>query len=404
VGFRRLQPPVTLDNGAARRRGRTALGLAAAPPQRDRPRVAALRTAAAAALAALAASLLIAAPAGAASRKALQSAAFAVPTPTAPIRDLVIIRPSRAEARAAATASAVRYPVNDGAGRTVAITSDCLPLTCNSADPPTIANFLGTLPHGDEMNLLTVNLVPAIEISAQCGSVEAQACYYPGENRMGINGDDTPASDGASRAYVIAHEYGHHLANHRNNSPFDDPAIDWGPKNWASFAGVCQGVRAGRYFPGDEGDHYYDNPGEAFAESFAHNAFPTQPVPWEWPDFPDPSIGAYPAIQRDALQPWNGDSVDKRRGHFPKRRRPRKILKKFGTPLDGDLKLSLSGPDRADLALKLLDSTGHVLARSDGVGSQESVSYQICGERGVTAVVRRHGRRLTRFKLTALIP
>jgi len=307
----------------------------------------------------------------------------------------VIIRPSRAEARAAATASAVRYPVNDGAGRTVAITSDCLPLTCNSADPPTIANFLGTLPHGDEMNLLTVNLVPAIEISAQCGSVEAQACYYPGENRMVINGDDTPASDGASRAYVIAHEYGHHLANHRNNSPFDDPAIDWGPKNWASFAGVCQGVRAGRYFPGAEvPPQYFDNPGEAFAESFAHNRFPNDPVPWEWPDFPDPSPGAFPAIQRDALDPWNGDSVDKRRGHFPEKRRPKKMLKKFATPLDGDLKLSLSGPDRADLALKLRNSDGHILARSDGVGSHESVSYQICGERSVSAVVRRHGRRL----------
>lgn len=325
----------------------------------------------------------------------------------------MIEHPSRAEARSAAsaTASAQRYPVNDGAGRTVAINaSTACSFTCDNADPQTIANFLGTLPHGDEINLLEVDLVTrppggSVEMTAACGSSLALSCYYPGENRMVASGDtinDQP--DNATQLYVMAHEYGHHVANHRNNSPFDNPAIDWGPKNWASFAGVCQGVRAGRYFPGDEGDHYYDNPGEAFAESFAHNAFPTQPVPWEWPDFPDPSAGAYPAIQRDALQPWNGDSVDKRRGHFPKRRRPRKILKKFGTPLDGDLKLSLSGPDRADLALKLLDSTGHVLARSDGVGSQESVSYQICGQRGVTAVVRRHGRRLTRFKLTALIP
>jgi hypothetical protein len=127
-------------------------------------------------------------------------------------------------------------------------------------------------------------------------------------------------------------------------------------------------------------------------------------VPWEWPDFPDPHSGGFAPLQRDALQPWNGDSVDKRRGHFPNQRRPRKMLKRFATPLDGDLKLSLSGPDRADLALKLLDSTGHVLARSDGVGSRESVSYQICGQRSVTAVVRRHARRLTRFKLNALIP
>ena len=105
-----------------------------------------------------------------------------------------------------------------------------------------------------------------------------------------------------------------------------------------------------------------------------------------------------------ARKPGSGDSVEKRRGRFPKKRRPKKTVKRFGTPLDGDLKLSLSGPDRADLALKLFDSAGHLLARSDGVGSKESVSYQICGQRGVSAVVRRHGRRLTRFTLTALIP
>jgi hypothetical protein len=352
--------------------------------------------------------LLIAAPAGAATQREVQAAAFAVPVPTAPLRDLVIEHPSRAQARAAAsaTASAQRYPVNDGAGRTVSINvSPTCTTLCDNADPQTIANFLGTLPHGDEMNLLEVDLVePSLEMAAQCGSAQALSCYYPDQNRIVASGDSFTASDNATQLYVIAHEYGHHVANHRNNAPFDNPAINWGPKNWASFAGVCQGVRAGRYFPGDEGGHYYDNPGEAFAESFAHNAFPTQPVPWEWPDFPDPHNGGFAPLQRDALQPWSGDSVEKRRGRFPKKRRPKKTVKRFGTPLDGDLKLSLSGPDRADLALKLLDSSGHVLARSDGVGSKESVSYQICGQRGVTAVVRRHGRRLTRFTLTALIP
>jgi len=352
--------------------------------------------------------LLIAAPAGAATQREVQAAAFAVPVPTAPLRDLVIEHPSRAQARAAAsaTASAQRYPVNDGAGRTVSINvSTACSISCDAADPQAIANFLGTLPHGDEMNLLEVDLVePSLEMAAQCGSAQALSCYYPDQNRIVASGDSFTASDNATQLYVIAHEYGHHVANHRNNAPFDNPAINWGPKNWASFAGVCQGVRAGRYFPGDEGGHYYDNPGEAFAESFAHNAFPTQPVPWEWPDFPDPHNGGFAPLQRDALQPWSGDSVEKRRGRFPKKRRPKKTVKRFGTPLDGDLKLSLSGPDRADLALKLLDSSGHVLARSDGVGSKESVSYQICGQRGVSAVVRRHGRRLTRFTLTALIP
>jgi hypothetical protein len=332
-----------------------------------------------------------------------------VPTPTAPIRDLVITHPSRANARAAATASAQRYPVNDGAGRTVAITvSTICSASCDAADPQTVATFLGTLPHGDEMNLLTVDLVdPNLEMASPitgCGSAQALSCYYPGQNRIVASGSEFTASDNATRDYVLAHEYGHHLANHRNNSPFDNPAIDWGPKNWASFAGVCQGVRAGRYFPGDEGNHYYQNPGEAFAETFAHDAFPSQPVPWEWPDFTAPGAGAYAAIQRDALHPWSGDSAEKRKGRFTKKGpRRRKVVKRFATPLDGDMTLKLAGPDSSDLSLKLRSSDGRTLARSDGVGSHEQVDFQICGERGFQAIVRRHGPR-ARFKLTALIP
>jgi hypothetical protein len=364
---------------------------------------------AAAALVVFAASLALATPAGAVSRRALQEGAFSVSAPTAPIRDVVITHPTPSEARDLATASAAQsYPVNDGAGRTVQIQVSALCTAfCSDADPQTIANFLGTLPHGDEISLLTVEVVePNLEMPADCGAVEAQACYYPDENRMFISGDDTtsPPPDNATREFVISHEYGHHLANHRNNSPFNNPAIDWGPKNWASFAQVCQGVRAGRYFPGDEGDHYRQNPGEAFAESFAHNRFPTDPVPWEWPDFPDPHTGAFPAIQRDALHPWNGDSKQTRHGRFGKRRRRKRDVERFATPLDGDMTLTLKGPDRANLALKLKSADGHTVARANGPGSHEQVSHTICGERELIGVVRRHGHRKSHFKLTALIP
>lgn len=332
-----------------------------------------------------------------------------MPTPTAPVRDVVIDHATQAEARATATASAQRYPVNDGAGRSVAISVStlCDPLiSCQNADPQTIADFLGTLAHGDEMNLLSVDIEPSSQLATTCGSGDAQACYFPGQNMMVINGNDTttPPPDNASREYVIAHEYGHHLANHRDNSPFGNPAIDWGPKNWASWAGVCQGVKAGGYFPGDEGNHYFDNPGEAFAESFAHNRFPDGPVPWEWPDFPDPHSGAFPAIEQDALHPWTGDVVEQRRGRFPKKKKPGKIVKRFDTPLDGDLTLTLKGPDRARLGLKLKDASGHTLARSNGPGSHEQINYTICGQRGLSAVVQRHGRQGARFKLTVVLP
>jgi hypothetical protein len=318
----------------------------------------------------------------------------------------VIEHPTRALARARASSSLARYDVHDGAGRSVDIQVSLIcQTTCNAADPQAMANFLGSLPHGDEMNQLTVQLVkPPGEMSAACGTAEALSCYYPSENLIVGSGDSFTASDNATQLYVIAHEYGHHVANHRNNAPFANPSIAWGPKNWASFAGVCQGVRAGRYFPGDEGSHYYDNPGEAWAESFAHNAFPTTGVPWEWPDFPDPHTGAFPLIQKDALSPWNGDHPDRRGGRFGTRRKVHKQTKGFATPLDGDLTVTLKGPDRANLGLKLKGPDGSVVARSDGSGSKEQVHYSVCGQRSFTAVVNRHGHKRTRYWLTAVEP
>lgn len=353
----------------------------------------------------LLAALAIAAPAGAATRKQVQAAAFDVPMPSAPVRDLVIERPTGAHARAMASASLARFPVNDGAGNTVDVskTLTCAAV-CTDADEPTIAAFLGTIAHGSEINMLSVLLVAPSEIAVQCGSPQAQACYYPSFKRMVINGNDTTASDGATREFVIAHEYGHHLANHRNNPPFDTPAIDWGPKRWASYERVCQGVTAGTYYPGNEGSHYFENPGEAFAEAFAFARFPTAPVPWHWITSLQPDTNSLVAARDDALNPWTGTSNVKRQGRFPKRKRPRSKQKLFPTALDGDMTLRLNGPAKPDYQLTLKGPDGKVLERSDGVGSREAVSYRLCGEANLSGAVRRHGRRLTRFFLSAELP
>src|SRR3954447_10679469 len=178
---------------------------------------------------------------------------------------------SAASDRRLARAGATRYAVGDAKGRTVAVsvTTACSAsvLACNAADPQTIATFLGTLPHGDEIGALTVQITTDPEIAVDCGP-GAQACYFPGDNRMLISGNDTTGTDGATREFVLAHEYGHHVATHRSNSPFD-PTVDWGTKYWATYEHVCEGVDANQLFPGDEGTHYFENPGEAFAESFA---------------------------------------------------------------------------------------------------------------------------------------
>src|SRR5919201_2056625 len=94
---------------------------------------------------------------------------------------------------------------------------------------------------------------------------------------MIVAGDDGSAC-GVPRDFTIAHEYGHHIASNRVNSPWT--ALDSGAKRWATYEHVCQGTRQGRLFPGDEDYHYWDNPGEGFAESNAHLNYPDVSVPW----------------------------------------------------------------------------------------------------------------------------
>ena len=52
--------------------------------------------------------------------------------------------------------------------------------SCDSADPQAIANFVGTLIHGDEVSLLTVQLDTEFQLGFDCG-YGAEACYFPGD-------------------------------------------------------------------------------------------------------------------------------------------------------------------------------------------------------------------------------
>ena len=346
--------------------------------------------------------VLLAAPmAGASTRAPLPSPSlFDLAAPSGPPRDLVLPRPSAAAARAMAQASATRYPVNDGQGRSVAIAvSAACQVACTAANPQQIADFLGTLVHGDEMNLLTVDLQTPLEIGFVCPG--ASACYFPGQNRMLISGDDTPAPDGATREFVIAHEYGHHVASHLQNPPFD-PAIDWGGKRWDTYERVCEGVRQGVYFPGDEGNHYYENPGEAWAESSAFNRFPNAPVAWAWTPSLKPDAAAFAAITADTRNPWRHRVRLVLHGRL--RRGQKQLTKRLRTPLDGSLSLVLRGQPGAELDLQLRDRSGALLRRSAGVGPNEALSYTVCGQSRMRAVIKRGGRGSGRFRLVVRRP
>lgn len=332
------------------------------------------------ALAGMAMILLLASPAAAAAR-----------------RDTVIETSSMGSASISASAEASRYPINGGSGETVTISvTEACQAVCNAADPQQIADFLGTLIHGPEMELLTVQLDTPSQIEFDCG-YGAQACYYGGEDKIVLSGDDSPAPEGASREFVLAHEYGHHVARHRESPPPFPGAIDWGTPRWASYEHVCQGSRDGALFPGNEGLHYFRDPGEAFAESFAHLRFPESGVPWRWVRSLEPDAGALEAIREDTLNPWFGRSVFKLRGRAPPRNGGAAV-RVFGTPLDGTVSLGPVGQPR--YRLSLLSPAGRVLRTSrQGLSFGHRLNYTVCGQSRLRVAIRSSHRFGGAFKL-----
>jgi hypothetical protein len=312
-------------------------------------------------------------------------------------RDKVIAVPSVGSARISAGAAENRYPINDGSGETVAIAiTPACQASCNADDPQQIANFLGTLIHSYEMELLTVQLDTPSQIEFDCG-YGAQACYFSGENRIVLNGNDTPTPDGAGREFVLAHEYGHHVARHRESPPPFPAPIDWGTARWSSYEHVCQRSRAGMLFPGNEGLHYFRDPGEAFAESFAHLRFPESEIAWRWIDSLEPDGAAFQAIREDTLDPWLGRSVFKLRGRLPPRREG-EAVRAFGTPLDGTVSLRPAGRPLYDLDLQ--NPLGRILRTSrHGFSVRHQLNYTVCGQSRLRVAIRSSRRSGGAFKL-----
>jgi hypothetical protein len=316
------------------------------------------------ALAGIAMTLLLAAPAAGAG----------------PVRDVVIDEPEAATARISATAASDRYAVNDGSGATIAIavTAACQ-VSCDAVEPQRIANFVGTLIHGPEIGLLAIQLDTPFQIDLDCG-YGAQACYYPSENKVFIGGTDTATYDGASREFVLAHEYGHHVAAHRYSPAPFPAAIDWGPPRWASLERVCQARRRGALFPGDEGLHYRQNPGEAFAEAFARYHFADRAPRWKWVNFLRPDAAAFRAIREDTLHPWHGRTSFRVEGRAPPRRRGGTV-EALRTPLDGTVSLRPNDERRRRYQLSLLSTSGSLLGTSrNGLSIRDQLNFTVCGQ------------------------
>jgi hypothetical protein len=270
----------------------------------------------------------------------------ATPMPPAAVmdhlEDRVFEGPAPHAARIARAGADTRSYLTDDGHRVEIEVSPSYPF--DPAADQTLVDFLGSRLHGRELGTLSVYVGAPREVRELCGGHPAVvACYSIYEARMYVPGE---AVHGIPVDYPLTHEYGHHVANQRSNTPWD--ALDWGPKHWASALRVCTHVEAGRLFPGNQGAHYRDDPGEGFADGYAHVHFPE--LPWHFNRLMRPRPSVFAAIRRDVLRPWTGPRSRTFRGRLG----PRRGTRTFRIPvrLDGNVRLHVAGPRGATYSVQ----------------------------------------------------
>jgi hypothetical protein len=248
------------------------------------------------------------------------------------------------------------------------------------------ANFLASLVHGAELAKVTLQLAPLDEVQIGCGSRQALACYSPTSQLILAPGDDVDAATTAES--IVAHEYGHHVANNSNNRPWI--AVDYGTKRWASYLGVCKATEASEMYPGSEDSNYELNPGEGFAESFRvlnERRLGVPESPWDVvSEIFRPDATALADIETDIRTPWTSATTSVIRGSFTKTGTSRTTV--LSTPLDGDVTLTLRTP-RSLKAKVQLSAKLKVVAAATAAGNARVGRTTACGTRSYSLKVTR---------------
>ena len=287
---------------------------------------------------------------------------------------LVVVVAATVWTIAAATAAAALPPGTWG-GTTTATDGETVTIGFSPSYPqdPALqqqwADYMTTLVHGPELATITVVLQPLRQVQFVCWR-NALACYLGDSRTLYAPGEDVPGE--ATAKSIVAHEYGHHIANSESNAPW--PSLDWGTKRWATAMGVCAKVRVGQLFPGDEGRNYLYNPGEAFAESYRvlnEQQLGLTPTAWSIVDPSlQPSQAALDALRQDIATPWTGPTLVTKTGAWAKGSKGATKRFTIATPLDGTLAVALKAP-------------------KTGVYRATAATTTVCGQRTVDVTVTR---------------
>jgi hypothetical protein len=298
------------------------------------------------------------------------------------IRDHVLAPRAHARlVRARAAARGGEYATSNGSHVKVLASSG---LQADEAALRSYAELFASFVHGPELRSVTVFLAPFSEMQDIC-SASADSCYDPSTQEIVLVGETPP--DGSPIEELAAHEYGHHIALHRDNRPWD--ALDWGPKYWASNKRICPRVKAGRAFPGDEGAQYALDPGEGWAETNRVLNGGTQ----SWSRVDDvfaPGPADLRLARKDILHPFVGPESSYRRGAFH-HGGARSTVFHLRRPLDGRVAISVHTHGHLDADLYLYDARGHLLARSTGTGHADLIRRVSCGWGPLRLEVYRYG-------------
>lgn len=244
------------------------------------------------------------------------------------------------------------------------------------------ADFLAALPHGAELGSLKVTILAPAEVPGRCGD-GMTACYFPRSSTIVVPG---PRLDGP----LLAHEYGHHIANHRPGTGLD-PLLT-GPPQWASRARVCARLRGTRI-----GTGWRTNPAEAWADVYARLVFPA--LPWRLSPLLRPREPGFAAALSDVLTPWTAPRTLTFHGRFGE---GGSGVKRFVVPLSLDGEVGAEVDAERALRLDLRAAVGRRTSRTSRDRSLRFIACRTGDEAAVFSVRRREGNGP--YRLTVRYP